>query len=101
MLAGKLDLPFSPSFDIMNRILRKKHSLEVSRNSYLKLEERILNALQFEMHSVYPTLFLERFLRVLDLDRPEHAYSQKVGSLARQLCLYMLENNRFLEYKPS
>ena len=71
MLAGKLDLPFSPSFDIMNGMLRKKHSLEVSRNSYLKLEERILNALQFEMHSVYPTLFLERFLRVLELDQPQ------------------------------
>ena len=79
----------------MNQILADKHSLTVTKPLFMKIERKILQALQFNFSYEYPITFLERFQQLLSLE------SGELNRLARRLCLHMLENHSYLSFKPS
>ena len=95
MVAAKIEQHFTPSFKIMNQILADKHSLTVSKTLFLKLERKILEATQFSFSYEYPVVFLERYQQLLGVEQGE------LHSLGRRLCLHMLENHKYLSFKPS
>ena len=71
MLAAKLEQFEIPSFDVMHHFLVQSHGVGVTLADFVKLEITILKALQFDVTYVTPIHFLERFQRILTLDR-EH-----------------------------
>ena len=65
MIAAKIEQHFTPSFKIMNSILADKHSLTVTKPLFMKIERKILQALEFSFSYEYPIVFLERYQRLL------------------------------------
>merc|ERR1712032_866967 len=53
------------------------------------------------MAYISPLPFLERFQRVLDIDRLDNPQNRQIDSLARSLCLQTMRTASFLEYRPS
>ena len=56
----------------------------ITKKQLIDLEEKILCALEFSLHSAGPIAFLERYQRIFDIDREseEHDFKQ-VGYTAR------------------
>lgn len=73
----------------------------IQKKYFIKLENKILNALEFNMAYISPLPFLERFQRVLDIDRLDNPQNRQIDSLARSLCLQTMRTASFLEYRPS
>ena len=73
-----------------------------TKKQLIDLEEKILCALEFGLHSAGPIPFLERYQRIFDLDQEasEHDFKQ-VGYTARQFCKYMQRFGQFLSWRPS
>ena len=66
------------------------------------MESSIIRELEFDMRSIGPVPFLERFQRILGLDREEKdSFSKTVGEIARKYCRFMLIRTHFLDFKPS
>lgn len=68
LLAAKLEQPISPSFNRMINLLSDEHKKCVSKSNLISLERRMLTDMEFSMHWAGPIPFLERYLRLLELD---------------------------------
>lgn len=76
--------------------------MQLTRQDLLDLEEDIIRTLDFDLRSVSPMLFLERFQRVFQLHNEGSDYQSKViGSLARQFSKSFLRQQAYLSMKPS
>ena len=77
MLAGKLEQEESPSFAVLSSFMvQSSLRCAIPKKSFIKMENRILNALEFDMSYVSPLPFLERYLRILELDQERNPYSR-------------------------
>ena len=61
LIAAKLEQPISPSFNRMLALLPTSEQKRTSKQALIKLEEKILLALNFDMQYCGPLTFLERF----------------------------------------
>ena len=71
ILAAKLEQPLFPSFNKINKFFMRKYCMQVQKQKFVDLESKILIKLGFSLHYTYPTLFLERFQRLFDLDKED------------------------------
>ena len=74
----------------MLALLPQEEQRRITKKHLIDLEEQILKALQFSLHFAGPIPFLERFQRLLGLDREVSDHDMKqVGFTARQFCKYV------------
>ena len=64
-----MEQPKCPSFGNMVGLLFVRHGVKLGERDLVCMEESILLALDFDLESVTPLLFLERFIRVFGLDQ--------------------------------
>ena len=87
LMAAKLEQPIQPSFNRMVKLVAEQWDVSLTRQDLLDLEESIIRTLDFDLRSVGPLLFLERYQRVFQLHKETADYQSRViGSLARQFC---------------
>ena len=53
----------------MVKLVQDEWQIELKKQDLIDLEEDIIRELDFEMHSPYPVLFLERYQRIFGLDK--------------------------------
>ena len=93
MLAAKLEQFEIPCFDVMHHFLNKSHGVGVTLGDFVKLEIKVLKALEFDLNYVSPLPFLERFLRIFRLDLEENEeQSRQIVKQARLFCVTALRN---------
>lgn len=62
----------------------------------------MVRTLEFSLQHVSPNRFLDRFLRLFELDQDKDDKTAKqLGGLARQYIRFMQRESLFLKYKPS
>ena len=73
------------------------------KQDLIDLEENILRQFDFSVHNVSPIPFLERFLRIYNIDqaRKPDKHIFQLQKLSRQYCRYMQRTSEFLEFRPS
>ena len=71
LMAAKLEQPISPSFTRMINILNEQHSVLLKKQKVIDMEEDIIRTLDFNLRTVSPIHFLERFLRLYGIDQPD------------------------------
>ena len=71
LLAAKLEQAVIPCFEVMHHFLFKSHGIGVSLADFVKLEIEVLKELEFDLTYVSPVPFLERYLRLFELDSEE------------------------------
>ena len=65
------------------------------------LEEAVLRALDFSLQCASPVPFLERYLRIFNIDLGRDDASKYLRKLARNYCKFMQRDSRFLDFRPS
>ena len=68
----------------------------VEREDLIELEQQILRQLGFDFNFVGPKQFLDRYMRVLDIE-----YKPKVYKMALQILSLSIVNQQLLDYRPS
>ena len=63
----------------------------------LDLEEDILRVLDFNLSYTGPIWYLERYIRLFDLDQ----LHKDITSLSKGICRIFLRSNSYLRFKPS
>lgn len=102
LIAAKMEQPKCPSFGNMVDLLFVRHGVKLGARDVVCMEERILLALEFDLQSVTPLLFLERFIRVFGLDQSAlGSEGQQIECLALQYCMFSQRYPRFLDLLPS
>lgn len=86
----------TPSINRMIRLLNDEERQYVTKPLVIQMESEIVKALNFDMNFLSPLTFLERFLRLADLQE-----DFKVNTLAEELCRLAMTKIEFLDYKPS
>jgi hypothetical protein len=83
LLAAKLEQPMFPSFERMINLIPPHQRQGMNQRELVLLEEVILKELEFNMHFAGPIPFLERFLRLLEID-DEDVPGRQINAAARQ-----------------
>ena len=67
------------------------------------MEEQILVLLNFDIQHTGPLPFLERYLRIYNLDQIRRAdkHIAQLQKLSRRYCRYMQRESDFLDFRPS
>ena len=102
MLAAKANEAVKPAYQVTSSLLPDNLKEHVSKSEFIALESRILTRLQFDLKYCSPIFFLERFQRLFGLDvEQKDSLASMVGCMSRNMCLLMLREAHFLNYKPS
>ena len=76
LLGAKLEEPMGPSVDMLLKLLKEKHSINLKKSDVFGLEESIIRLLDFNLRSSSPLDFLERFIRIFDLDSSDDSQTK-------------------------
>lgn len=88
LMAAKLEQSISPNFNRMISLMPEAHRSLVKKKSLIDLEFDIIQTLQWDLQWASPNLFVERYLKVMDLSsEPSLLY------LSKQFC-------KFAAHKP-
>ena len=103
LIAAKIEQPLSPSFLRMAHLVKEEWGVDVSKKELIDLEDQVLLNLDFELHYVSPLPFLERFLRLYNLDlSPKQAEcAPQILKLARKFMRTFVREAASLQFKPS
>ena len=102
LIAAKLEEPVSPSYKILIRTMNDLHKANVQKRDLLRLEEKILIALEFSCHHISPIPFLERYFRIFGIDNGiKDRQAHQLRTYARQYCRFMQREPCFLNFRPS
>ena len=83
-VGAKIGEPLEPSCQDIISLFPEYHKFRVTRHALLNLEVTVIRALNFEFKLACPLEFLERYQRLLSLDRPEEQPgSKQIGTAAR------------------
>lgn len=77
-------------------LLPEEEQVNVTKTSVIALEEEIINCFKFDFSNIHPLFFLERFLRVGELNE-----NYKVQVLAEEISKLSLLCCSLLDHKPS
>eukprot|EP00353_Schmidingerella_taraikaensis_P006493 CAMPEP_0185583920 /NCGR_PEP_ID=MMETSP0434-20130131/28783_1 /TAXON_ID=626734 ORGANISM="Favella taraikaensis, Strain Fe Narragansett Bay" /NCGR_SAMPLE_ID=MMETSP0434 /ASSEMBLY_ACC=CAM_ASM_000379 /LENGTH=229 /DNA_ID=CAMNT_0028203333 /DNA_START=1181 /DNA_END=1870 /DNA_ORIENTATION=- len=101
-MAAKLEQPIQPNFNRMIRLVKQKWDVDYLRNDLIKLETHIIHTLDFDLHYNSPLIFLERYLRLYELDRvKQDPMAYIIDKVARVFCRCILRSKAHLSLKPS
>ena len=70
-IAAKMEQPICPILANFVTVMRQRHEVEITREAVIELEARILTELNFDVRFVSPLRFLERFQRILEVDKED------------------------------
>ena len=102
LLAAKLNQHMNPCFEMMIDKLPNLLRKQVNREQLIKLEEKIIRTLDFDLQHNSALPFLERYQRILKLDtEKDNNLHLKIGFSARKLLRHMMHKSQFLQYKSS
>lgn len=102
LMAAKLNEPLVPAFENMVNMINGWQQDHMTNRDLVRLEEMIIKALEFDLNTVTPLHFLERFQRLFGLEQvSKDKHSYLVDASAFYLCRFMMRDIRFLRYKPS
>ena len=102
LLAAKLNQHMNPCFEMMIDKLPNLLRKQVNREQLIRLEEKIIKTLDFDLQHNSALPFLERYQRILRLDtEKENNLHLKIGFSARKLLRHMMHKSQFLQYKSS
>ena len=101
LMGAKIEEPMGPSVIFLLKLLKEKHSIELKKEDVLNLEESILRLLDFNLRSVSPIDFLERYIRIFDLDSSDSARAKQTAVLSYDYCKFMQRHSCFLPYRSS
>lgn len=102
LLAAKLNQHMNPCFEMMIDKLPNLLRKQVNREQLIRLEEKIIKTLDFDLQHNSALPFLERYQRILKLDtEKENNLHLKIGFSARKLLRHMMHKSQFLQYKSS
>ena len=102
LMSAKLEEPMQPNFGRMVRLVQSQWSVTIEKSELFNLEEKIIKSLDFELHFSGPIPFLERYLRMYNLDlasNDEEAFT--ISVLAHSFCQMVLKSPAYLSLKPS
>ena len=86
----------------MVRLVQTMWDVETSRAKLIDLETRIIHVLEFDLHYTSPLTFVERFLRLYNLDTTGSDYeAMMIFNLTRLFCRTLLRSQAYLRLKPS
>lgn len=68
LMSAKLEQPIQPSYNKMIRIVEQKWHVIVDKKDILDLEYDLVWKLDYDLHFAGPIPFLERYLRIFDLE---------------------------------
>ena len=84
MLAGKLEQEESPSFNVLSSFMEQSSlRFSIQKKYFIRLENKVLRALEFDLTFTSPLPFLERFLRILELDKPTETENRAILKLSK------------------
>ena len=88
----------------MINLVKKKYSLNFDSSHLIDLETNILRTLDFDIRHTSPLFFLERYLRLFNVD--SHSTSNKeetdlIDKLTSRLMRTVLRSQLYLTTKPS
>lgn len=87
----------NPCFEMMIDKLPTMLRKQVNREQLIRLEEKILRMMDFDLQFHSPLSFLERYQRILKLDtEKENTLNLKIGYSARKLLRHMMHKAQFL-----
>ena len=70
MLAGKLEQEESPSFNVLSSFMEQSSlRFSIQKKYFVRLENKVLKALEFDLTFTSPLPFLERYLRIFEYDQ--------------------------------
>ena len=102
LIAAKLEEPVSPSYNFLIKTMSDQHKVIVAKDDLLRLEEKILVALEFSCHHISPIPFLERYFRLFGIDNGiRDRQAHQLRTYARQYCRFMQREPCFLNFRPS
>ena len=102
LLAAKLNQHMNPCFEMMIDKLPTMLRKQVNREQLIRLEEKIIRMMDFDLQYHTPLSFLERYQRILQLDQEKDStLNLKIGYSARKLLRHMMHKSQFLAYRPS
>ena len=102
LLGAKLNQHMNPCFEMMIDKLPNLLRKQVNREQLIKLEEKIIKTLDFDLQHTTALPFLERYQRILKLDTEKDSNLHlKIGFSARKLLRHMMHKSQFLQYKSS
>lgn len=101
LMAAKLEENISPSFIRMITILNEQHSILLKKQNLINLEEDVIRTLDFDLRSVSSMHFLERYLRLVGLDKEDSKTSRQIIELSHQYCRFMQRESCFLKHTAS
>lgn len=61
LISAKLEQPISPSFNRMVRLVEDEWSIIIDKQELITLEEKVIRALDCELHYTCPIVFFERY----------------------------------------
>ena len=83
-VGAKIGEPGEPSCEGIISLIPEAQKFRVTRRIVLDLEVTVIRALNFKFKLACPLEFLERYQRLLSLDRPEEQPgSKQIGTAAR------------------
>ena len=102
LIAAKLEDSKRASLRKLAGLLSEGHGITVHKRAVHVLERKVLTVLDFALAYATPLTFLERYQRIFDLDiTQDHKDVASIAKGSKELCFYMLENSKFLNYRPS
>lgn len=96
LLAAKLEQPIQPSYNRMIKLLNKKEKQLVTKEYLEELEYEILFMFGCDFNFHGPIHFVDRYLRLLDYGNEE-----VIQMMCNEICKFSLNDEMFLNYKPS
>ena len=101
-MAAKLEEPLQPNYDRMVRLVKNKFEISLEKRDLLFLEEGIIKSLDFDLRYAGPIPFLERYLRIFNLDlsaNDQEAFT--ISYLAHSFFKMIIRSPIYLSMKPS
>ena len=87
-----------PSVNMLLKLLSEKHSINLKKTDVFGLEESIIRLLDFNLRSSSPLDFLERFIRIFNLDSSDDSQTKQTVVLSYEYCRFMQRQACFLSY---
>ena len=86
----------------MITLLHEEHDTLLDKKDLLNLEETIVKSLDFNLQHTSPIPFLERFLRIFNLDNSRADKPVRlIQKLAKNYIKFMQRESCFLDFRPS
>ena len=96
ILAAKVAQPLTPSIKMTIKYLQEHEREMVTKIEVMDTERIFLNILDFDLSTLSPLTFVERYLRLLNIEMNE-----KVALVAKKICIACRCKHQYTQYQPS